>query len=174
MKSLRHENQLPLVLLMILLCFPLTGCVRRRLLVRTNPPGALVSVDNQEIGNSPAASPFLYYGTRDIRIEAQGYETQTLRHKINPPWYQLPVVDFIAETLWPFEIRDERVVDTKLVPRTLEPAEAIAGRADQLRAQARTGVTTALPPTILPAAPTPLPTTSQSVPFGGVPAQIAP
>lgn len=149
------------------------GCVRRRLLVRSDPPGALVSVDNQVIGQSPAASPFLYYGTRDIRLERDGYETQTLRHKINPPWYQIPPIDFIAETLWPFEVRDERIVDTKLVPKRHELAETIAGRGDQLRNQARSGITTGLPPTVLPANPTPLPQANpiQTLPFGGVPAE---
>lgn len=162
------------ILLIVCVFAPLffSGCVRRRLLVRTEPAGALVSVDNQEIGNSPAASPFLYYGTRDVRIEADGYETQTLRHTINPPWYQIPPLDFIAETLWPFELRDERVIDTKLVPKTLQAPETIAARADQLRAQARTGVTTPLPPPALPAAPTPLPPSTQSIPFGGVPAAV--
>ena len=149
------------------------GCVRRRLLVRTDPPGALVSVDNQVIGNSPAASPFVYYGTRDVRIEHDGFETQTLRHKINPPWYQFPGIDFIAETLWPFELRDERIIDTKLTPTVIEPAETVASRADQLRQQARTGVTTTLPPTaVAPTNVAPAPQ-MQTLPFGGVPAQVA-
>ncbi|QDV13692.1 PEGA domain protein [Rosistilla oblonga] len=159
-----------LVLGIVLAC---SGCVRRRLMVRTDPPGALVSVDNQVIGNSPAASPFVYYGTREIRVERDGYETQTLRHKINAPWYQLPGIDFIAETLWPFEIRDERVIDTKLVPRVSEPADVIAGRADQLREQSRTGVATPLPPTAMPPTAVPLPPNSQTLPFGGVPAQVS-
>ncbi|MEZ6092572.1 MAG: PEGA domain-containing protein [Pirellulaceae bacterium] len=150
-----------------------SGCVRRRLLVRTDPPGALVSVDNQVIGNSPAASPFVYYGTREIRVERDGFETQTIRHKINPPWYQLPGIDFITETLWPFELRDERVIDTKLVPRVAEPAEAIAARGDQLRQQSRGDVAVPFPTTpIPPVAPAP-PPQSQALPYGGVPAQVA-
>lgn len=167
----RWHLSIHLVLIGIILLS--SGCVRRRLMVRTDPPGALVSVDNQVIGNSPAASPFVYYGTREIRVERDGYETQTLRHKINPPWYQLPGIDFIAETLWPFELRDERVIDTKMVPRVSEPAEVIAARADQLREQTRTGVAMPLPAPAFPPSPTPLPTQSQTLPFGGVPAQVS-
>lgn len=123
--------------------FAASGCVRRRLAVRTNPPGAVVSVDNQVIGTSPAASSFTYYGTREIRIEKDGYRTETIRRRISPPWYQLPGLDFITETLVPWEIRDERIIDVELVPQTLEPTEEVLMRADQLRSQSRSGVVTA-------------------------------
>ena len=111
--------------------------------VRTNPPGAVVSVDNQVIGTSPAASSFTFYGTREFRIEKEGYRTETLRQRIAPPWYQWPGIDFIAETLVPWEIRDERIIDVELVPQTLEPSEEVLMRADQLRGQSRSGVVTA-------------------------------
>jgi len=120
-----------------------TGCVRRRMTVRTNPPGATVSVDNQVIGTTPAASSFVYYGTREFRIEKDGYRTETIRRRFNPPWYQMPGIDFIAETLWPGEIRDERIIDVELVPQTIEPTEQVVQRADALRVQSRAGVVTA-------------------------------
>jgi len=120
-----------------------SGCVRRRLTVRTNPPGAVVSVDNQVIGTTPAASSFTYYGTREIRVEKDGYRTESLKSRINPPWYQYPGLDFITETLWPWEIRDERIIDVELVPQVLEPTDQVLNRADQLRSQSRAGVITA-------------------------------
>lgn len=120
----------------------LTGCVRRRMTVRTSPPGATVSIDNQVVGSSPAATSFVYYGTREVRIEKDGYRTETIRKKIRPPWYQLPGVDFVAETLWPGEIRDERIIDVELVPKTPEPTENLIERADSLRTQSRAGIIT--------------------------------
>lgn len=119
------------------------GCVHRRMTVRTNPPGATVSIDNQVIGTSPAASPFVYYGTREFRIEKDGYRTETIRRRFNPPWYEFPGIDFIAETLWPGELRDERIIDVELVPLTREATENVVQRADALRNQSRTGVVTA-------------------------------
>jgi len=130
-------------LLGLCVLFAASGCVRRRMTVRTNPPGAVVSVDNQVIGTSPAASSFTFYGTREFRIEKDGYRTETLRQRIAPPWYQWPGIDFIAETLVPWEIRDERIIDVELVPQTLEPSEEVLMRADQLRGQSRSGVVTA-------------------------------
>lgn len=107
--------------------------------VRTSPPGATVSIDNQLIGTSPAASSFVYYGTREIRIEKDGFKTETIRRKIKPPWYQWPVADFVSETLWPGELRDERIIDVELVPAVDENAEEVLGRAQQLRSQAISG-----------------------------------
>jgi len=119
-------------------CFLLAGgCVRRRMTVRTNPPGATVSVDNQLIGTTPAATSFVYYGTREIRIAKDGYRTETIRRKIDPPWYQLPVLEFFSETLWPGEIRDERIIDVQLVPQPVEETGDVLGRAEMLRNQTR-------------------------------------
>ena len=60
------------VALLLALLLPASGCVRRRLNVRTNPPGALVYVDNQQIGTTPCSVDFIYYGTREIRIDKAG------------------------------------------------------------------------------------------------------
>ncbi|MEM9826285.1 MAG: PEGA domain-containing protein [Planctomycetota bacterium] len=119
-----------------------TACVRRRMIVRTNPPGALVSIGNQVVGTTPAAASFNYYGVREFRVEKDGFKTETFRRNIKPPWYQLPVIDFFAETLWPGELRDDRIIDIQLQPQTLPPAEVVTERADALRFQARAGVIT--------------------------------
>ncbi|WP_145208423.1 PEGA domain-containing protein [Stieleria sp.] len=139
----RLDRRLFFVAAVSCFCLTSTGCVRRRMTVRTNPPGAMVSVDNQVIGASPAATPFVYYGTREFRIEADGYRTETIRRRFNPPWYQWPGIDFVAETLWPGEIRDERIIDVTLVPKTLPASEEIIARADGLRQQSNSGIVTA-------------------------------
>ena len=131
------------LLLAALLVAAFSGCVRRRMTVRTSPPGATVSVDNQVIGTSPAATSFVYYGTREFRIEKDGFQTETIQRRFNPPWYEWPVLDFISETLWPGEIRDERIIDVQLVEQVLEPTEEVVQRADSLRTQSRTGIVTA-------------------------------
>jgi hypothetical protein len=129
--------------LLVLLATTCSGCVRRRMTVRTNPPGATVSVDNQVIGTTPAASSFVYYGTREFRVEKDGYRTETIMRRFDPPWYEFPGLDFISETLWPGEIRDERIIDVELVPQTLEPSVDVLERADSLRSQSLAGVVTA-------------------------------
>ena len=130
-------------------CF-FTGCVRRRLIVRTNPPGASIYVDKQLIGTSPAATPFTYYATREIEAVGDGFRTEKVMRTISPPWYQFPPLDFISETLWPWEIRDERIVDITLVPERPMASEELQNRANSLRLQAAQGVATPLPPVANP------------------------
>jgi hypothetical protein len=66
----------------------LPGCVRRRMTVRSNPPGALVFVDDQEVGTTPVSTGFTYYGTRKIQLMKDGFETLTVKQTFHPPWYQ--------------------------------------------------------------------------------------
>jgi hypothetical protein len=122
-----------------------TGCVRRRLTVRTFPPGAQVFVDDQEIGTTPCSTSFVYYGTRSITVIKDGYRTEKIYQKLNAPWYQIPPLDFVTETLLPREIRDERVVDIQLVPQEIVPQAQLLERANLLRTGAQTGQIT-LPP----------------------------
>ncbi|MCI0360015.1 MAG: PEGA domain-containing protein [Planctomycetaceae bacterium] len=122
-----------------------TGCVRRRLTVRTQPPGAQVFVDDQEIGTTPCSSSFVYYGTRKVTLIKDGYRTETLYQKLNPPWYQIPPLDFVTENLLVRELRDERIVDVQMVPQEIVPQARLLERASALRNGALTGQIT-LPP----------------------------
>jgi hypothetical protein len=136
-------------LILVFLVLANSGCLRRRMTIRTNPPGAQVYVDRQLIGTSPASSSFTYYGTRHIEVVADGYRTEKVLRKLNPPWYQIPPLDFISETLWPGEIRDERIIDITLTPeQSIAPEELIAS-GTRLRLQAAQGMATGLPPTVI-------------------------
>jgi hypothetical protein len=110
-----------------------SGCVRRRLNVRSNPPGALVYVDNQQIGTTPCSVDFTYYGTREIRLVKPGYETLTVNQPIPTPWYQIPPLDFVSENLTPTKIRDNRTVTYDMAPQLVVPREQLLDRANQLR-----------------------------------------
>lgn len=140
------------------------GCVRRRLTVRTNPANAMVYVDRQLVGPSPASTPFTFYGTRHIEVVGDGYRTEKILRTFTPPWYQIPPLDFITETLWPWEIRDERVIDVTMVPDEIVPSEALEERAEQLRLQATQRIATPLPPSqTTTGAPQNIPTSTPNV-----------
>jgi hypothetical protein len=113
------------------------GCVRRRLTIRSNPPGALVFVDDQEIGRTPVSTSFVYYGTRKFRIMKDGFETITVNQPFQAPWYQIPPLDFVSENLYPREVRDERVIDFELVPQANITMNEVLTQGDQLRERAR-------------------------------------
>jgi hypothetical protein len=110
-----------------------SGCVQRRMTIRTNPPGALVYVDDYEIGTTPVSTDFTYYGTRKIRIVKDGYETLTVMQPIPAPWYQFPPADFITENFVPGKIRDQRLLDYQLKPQMVVPTDQLLSRAEGLR-----------------------------------------
>ena len=126
----------------------LPGCVRRRMTVRTSPPGAMVYVDHQSVGTTPVSTNFTYYGTRQIEVIKDGYRTEKFMRRFNPPWYEWPVLDFVSESIWPFEKRDERIVDVQLSPDVNVPTEALIRSGEELRSQATRGFAVSPPPTV--------------------------
>ena len=82
----------------------LSGCVERRFVIESSPPGATVLVNNRRVGVTPVDVPFTYYGTYLITLEMDGYQTRTIQQKVSPTWYSYPPVDFIVENLNPFKV----------------------------------------------------------------------
>jgi hypothetical protein len=143
-------------LLVLLAVVSTTGCVRRRLTVRSNPAGAVVHIDNQRIGTTPCAVDYVYYGTREVRMSLPGYETLTVNQPLPAPWYQWPGIDFISENLVPARIEDARTVSFNLQPARIEPAEQIIARGEDLRRQ------------VTPVGAAPVTQASAVDPFGGL------
>jgi hypothetical protein len=170
--SSEHRRALRLVLLTVALvsvvALPAHAIVRRRLNVNSNPQGALVYVDNQQIGTTPCSVDFTYYGTREIRLIKPGFETLTVNQPIPAPWYQYTPVDFVSENLVTMKIRDNRSVNYNLAPQLVVPTRELVARANQLRQD-----------TLQYGAPpvgTPIPITSGPVPVGppGAPVVLPP
>jgi hypothetical protein len=134
--GLRRAQRFMILVIVTAFLLPASGCVRRRLTVRSNPPGALVYVDNQQIGTTPCSVDFIYYGTREIRLVKPGYETLTVNQPIPTPWYQIPPLDFVSENLVPTRIRDNRTVSFNLSPQLVVPTTELLERANQLRQSA--------------------------------------
>jgi len=160
--ALRPVCGVSLALAAVLSC----GCVQRRMTIRSNPPGALVYVDDYQLGTAPVSHDFVYYGTRKIRLVKDGYETLTVRQPFPVPWYEVFPLDFVTENLIPWEIRDERVVELAMQPAAAVPPESVVARAEQARRAAgsiaaTTPVASPPPP---PAAPQPIPAPPPAMP----------
>lgn len=121
------------------LCLALAGCVERRYTIRTDPPGALVYVNGEELGPAaPAVSrSFVYYGPREIVLIADGYQTQRIIQPIEAPWYDNLLTDFVSENLIPWTIRDEREFVYRLSPAVNPPTGDLVQRAEALRGEAQ-------------------------------------
>lgn len=112
-----------------------TGCVERRLTIRSSPSNALVLLDGQEIGHTPCSVSFDYYGDRQVRLMKDGFETRTVNQKIAAPWYQWPGIDFVTEVLCPWRIRDDREYVYNLDPSLVVGTDELLDRASDVRAR---------------------------------------
>ena len=115
----------------------LSGCVERRYTIRTDPPGATVIVNGEEIGPSPASKSFVYYGDRKITLIRDGYQTKTLIQPINAPWWDNMVTEFFTENMIPVSLRDEHEYKYQMELAQSPPQGELRDRAENLRSDAR-------------------------------------
>jgi len=113
------------------------GCVEQTLTVDSNPPGALVYLNDQEIGRTPLKRDFLWYGNYEVVVRTEGYETINTTADIEPPWWNNVPLDLLAALL-PATLRD---TDHHLT-YTLKPAPShepevtgLLSRAQEMREQ---------------------------------------
>ena len=85
--------------LLILIVSLTAGCVERRLMISSEPSGALVYLNDQEVGRTPLEVPFTWYGTYDVRLEHEGYETLFTQQEAEQPWWEQPGPDLFAEAM---------------------------------------------------------------------------
>jgi hypothetical protein len=136
----------------------LAGCVERRFVITSDPPGAIVFDErNQPIGATPVDKPFTYYGDYRLRFVCDGCQTLVHEERVKTPWYEYYPLDFIAENLIPWTIRDIRRVHVSLPPAQVVPPEAVLQGAQDLRAQGKSIVAPAASPTVSNANPAPAP-----------------
>ena len=128
----------PVVILVALSLLLLAGCVERTITVRTDPPGALVSVNDVEQGRTPVTFPFTWYGKYRVLVEHPQYETLETTKKVSAPIYQWPVIDFVAEILLPFKFHDHHDWSFSLVKRQPIDTEQLIDRAQDLRTKTLT------------------------------------
>jgi hypothetical protein len=115
------------------LCACACGCVERRYTIRTDPPGALVYVNGEEVGASPVSKSFTYYGEREVTLVADGHQTARFVQPVNPPWWDNLFTEFFSENLVPFTLRDEREFSYKMLPAVNPPQTDVRQRAETLR-----------------------------------------
>lgn len=73
------------------------GCVERRIEITSEPAGALVWVNDQQVGRTPTQASFLYHGVYDVRLQLDGFEPLVTEAKASPPVYEHAPLDLFAE-----------------------------------------------------------------------------
>ena len=109
------------------------GCVERLITVTTRPTGAVVWLNDQEVGTTPVTVPFSWYGSYDLVIRKDGLKTIKTSRKPPVPVYQWPVLDFFAECVLPLKFVDYHRWHYDLKPHGEVDSELLVQRARELR-----------------------------------------
>ena len=132
----------------------LPGCVERRFIVTTDPPGAIVFNENDMPmggrGASPTGQSFTYYGGYQFRIVAEGYDTLVVCENVKAPIYEWFLLDFFSENVIPWTIRDVRSFHYQLQRKQLVSPADTQQKAEALRQRGQ-GIGEPLPETTAPA-----------------------
>ena len=98
----------------------LTGCVERKLTINTEPQGAVVTLNDEEIGTSPVTVGFQWYGDYNVSIAKPGYETLKTNKELKAPLHDTFPLDFMTQCLNP-----QRIVDSYEWTFTLEEKKPV-------------------------------------------------
>jgi len=117
--------------ILFLLC--LNGCVERLITVKTEPPGAILWLNGEEVGATPVTTSFTWYGAYDVVIRKDGYETIKTSCQPPQPFYQWPGIDLVSECLLPFTITDHHQWEFELTTHAPVDSQELIDRAKSLR-----------------------------------------
>ncbi len=112
----------------------LPGCVRRTISIDSSPSGALVWLNDREVGRTPLEVDFVFYGDYDVRIEHEDAEPIMTHASARPPLWDVPPLDFLAE-LMPVSLHSRVAWQFDLPPREDE-ARRLRERAESFRQDA--------------------------------------
>lgn len=112
------------------------GCVRRTLTINTDPQGAVVWLNGEEVGKTPVTTDFLWYGDYEVIARKPGYQTLISHYLINEPVYELPGIDLLSEVFYPGHIVDARTTTLALSPEALPSSDTLLANAAELRERA--------------------------------------
>jgi hypothetical protein len=114
-----------------------TGCgkVQRTLSINSDPPGAILVMNDQEVGRTPVTRDFTWYGWYDVTLRKEGYKTLKTKAEVIAPAWQWPPFDLAAE-FSPARLKDRHQLSFKLQPEDEPPTnDEMLGRAEQMRVE---------------------------------------
>jgi hypothetical protein len=129
------RNLVVLTVASLITAIILGGCVERNLTINTEPQGALVVLNDEEIGTSPVTVSFEWYGDYDVRISKEGYETLKTHRNLKAPRHDAFPFDIFANLLNPKRIVDEYEWTFELAPKKEISREELIQDAEELKKQ---------------------------------------
>ena len=132
---MRKQNSSAVILVILIALTTFAGCVERELTINTKPQGAVVTLNDEEIGESPVTVNFSWYGDYCVRINKEGYETLNTHRDLKGPWYDYFPFDFFAQIVNPNRIVDSYEWTFELSPRRQISRDKLIQNARELKKQ---------------------------------------
>ena len=79
------------VLVAVALVLGACARVERRITITSEPSGAIVSLNDTEVGRTPVEVDFTYFGVYDVRLRKEGYEPIVTTAEAKAPLHEQPV-----------------------------------------------------------------------------------
>ena len=115
----------------------LTGCVRRALTIRSEPPGAQVFLNDHLRGETPLTYDFEWYGWYRVLLHKEGYERLDDHRLLRAPAMFWIPFDLMCELL-PFQMWDRETWSYTLVPASPPPTPSAPALTTKAPAPERT------------------------------------
>jgi hypothetical protein len=130
--SVRKLPSVALMVFFVSICF-CWGCVERKITILTEPSGALVALNDEEIGTSPVTVGFEWYGDYNVRISKEGFQTLITHRNLKRPLRDRAPLDLCDDM---FNTRmDEYTWTFKLEPYQQIPKDQLIDDAVKMQKQ---------------------------------------
>ena len=96
-----------------------TGCIERKVTISTEPSGALVLLNDEEVGTSPVTVGFEWYGDYSVQVSKDGYQTLKTHQNLKRPVADRFPFDLFADAFsskiyeynWNFKLEPLQPID---------------------------------------------------------------
>jgi len=109
----------------------MSACVRRTIEITSEPEGALVWLNDREVGRTPCSIEFTHYGRYDVRLRRDGFEPISGFGDADEPAWDFVGADLIAEVI-PAKLTSRVKWHFTMIPTDSDEA-AVLERAKNLR-----------------------------------------
>lgn len=110
----------------LVLAVALPACVERRIFITSEPTGALVNLNDTDVGRTPLEVDFTYFGVYDVRLSKEGSEPLATKAHAKAPVWEWPIIDLVALLIpvrkvthitWHFDLEPEQPGGQALLDR---------------------------------------------------------
>lgn len=127
-----------LLLIGLLSLLPLlSGCIERKMTIKSKPDDALLYLNGEQQGRTPQTIKFHYYGSWKVRLEKEGHQIHQDTIEVSRPAYEYFPLNIFTELLIPHTFKVHKEFSFELTPTEEVSREEVMKRARKLQSRTR-------------------------------------